>query len=143
VVRCFTLENLDIPEEENKHSDDQSSADEIASTNKIVVNQSTDDHPCHKEASDQVEYGHNNRVDAFHSENGQIQQVEHEQHNVDNDDNRVHGADESDTSFAVWADICCSISMPPAAEHPAGNNESKYDLQDFDDPAIGVQVAGV
>jgi len=101
------------------------------------------DVPDHDDGGDQEEHGADHRVELLHSRDGDVQEVDHEEHHVDDQDDEVESGDTPDLALveAVSAQLVGSVAPGSAKERC--NDDANHDLDDLDQASVGGQVSGV
>lgn len=112
LVWRFSLEDLQVPEEQEKLDNDKGSAGDEVSAGSVDF----DDEPDHEDGSNQEQQGADHGVDSFlkcgrmlsgtlevvayKPPGSDVQEVEHEEHDVDDNADKVESRRESETSFS-------------------------------------------
>ena len=95
LVGGFSLEDLDIPEEEKHLDEEQDRGDDSGGVPVVML-----DHvPEVETGSDGEEDSGHQGVDTLELPDGEVEEVQDEENNVDHYDNKVKTGDESETSF--------------------------------------------
>lgn len=134
LVRGFSLENLEIPQEQEELNDDESRTCDEPSALGVDFDEEPDD----EDRGDEEENGAHDGVDSLQSPGADVEEVQDEQDDVNDDTDEVESRRESEATLSEAG----TSSVPLRAEKRA-DDESDDDLENLDDSAVGGKVAGV
>jgi len=134
LVGRFALEDLDIPQEQQKFDDDKDRSGDERATRALPLNDVPDD----QHGGNKEQHCGNHRVDSLEFPDGQVHEVQDEEDNVDDNNDEVQTAGEAETSLAE-----ARLAAIPVGAEQRAHDESANDLEDLDDASVRAQVTGV